>query len=62
MMPYFNITVCNDTLGTYFYNCHIKKDHSSISLFLGNQEMILNTSLTFDDTFTVEYKQSWYGD
>lgn len=62
MMPYFNITVGNDTLGTYYYNCPIKKDGSSISLFLGNQEMILNTSLTFDDTFTVEYKTSWYGD
>lgn len=62
MMPYFNITVCNDISGTYYYNCPIKKDGSSISLFLGNQEMILNTSLTFDDTFTVEYKTSWYGD
>lgn len=62
MMPYFNITVSNNRLGTYFYNCPIKKDGSSISLFLGNQEMILNTSLTFDDTFTVEYKTSWYGD
>lgn len=62
MMPYFNITVSNDTLKAYYYNCPIKKDGSSISLFLGNQEMILNTSLTFDDTFTVEYKKSWYGD
>ena len=62
MMPYFNITVSNDRLKTYFYNCPIKKDGSSISLFLGNQEMILNTSLTFDDNFTIEYKRSWYGD
>ena len=62
MMPYFNITVCNDTLGTYYYNCPIKKDGSSISLFLGSQEMILNTSLTFDNTFTVVYHMSWYGD
>lgn len=60
MRPYFDISI--EIAGTDFYNCSAQDENSTITLFVANKTIPLNTGISFDDNFVVEYSSSWYGD